>query len=124
MKGFGGSGDNIFADDFTEDIKKLDGLKSADVIRKSDDRFVGIGVKIEDANEVNDYFDIGIFSSDPDKAKDDTHVLKFDKEYIKTGENTLSFEVKEIPKYAGVDPYIKMIDRNSNDNMIKVELQK
>jgi len=50
-------------------------------------------------------------------------VLKFDKEFIKTGENSFTFEVKELPKYAGVDPYIKMIDRNSDDNMIRVELQ-
>jgi ABC-2 type transport system permease protein len=72
--------------------------------------------------EVNDDFDIGIFSSDPDEAKNDGHVLKFNKEFIKTGENILTFEVKELPKYAGVDPYIKMIDRNSDDNMIQVEL--
>jgi ABC-2 type transport system permease protein len=73
---------------------------------------------------VDDYFDIGIFASDPDKAKDDKHVLKFNKEFIKTGTNTLTFEVKELPKYAGIDPYIKMIDRNSDDNMIVVELVK
>ena len=54
-----------------------------------------------------------------DKLK---YVWKLDKEFIKTGENVLTFEVKELPKYSGIDPYIKMIDRNSNDNMIKVEL--
>ena len=86
-------------------------------------KFYADGKGEETKAEVNDYFDIGIFSSDPDTAKDDTHVLKFDKEMIKTGENTFTFEVKELPKYAGVDPYIKMIDRNSNDNMIRVELQ-
>ena len=51
-------------------------------------------------------------------------MLKFDKGMIKTGENKFTFVVKELPKYAGVDPYIKMIDRNSNDNMIAVELIK
>ena len=76
----------------------------------------------ETKDVIDDYFDIGIFSSDPDKAKDDSHVLKFDKEFIKTGENILTYEVKELPEYAGVDPYIKMIDRNSDDNMIRIEI--
>jgi ABC-2 type transport system permease protein len=85
-------------------------------------KFYADGKGEETKSEVNDYFDIGIFSSNPDQAKDDSHVLKFDKEMIKTGENKFSFQVKETPKYAGVDPYIKMIDRNSDDNMIQVEL--
>ncbi|MBL4660429.1 MAG: hypothetical protein JKY19_08735 [Alcanivoracaceae bacterium] len=76
----------------------------------------------ETTAKLDDYFDIGIFSSDPDEAKSDDHVLKFDKEHIVTGENKLVFEVTELPKFAGVDPYIKMIDRNSDDNMIAVEL--
>lgn len=86
------------------------------------DKYYADGKGEESKDVVDDYFDIGIFSSDPDKAKDDSHVLKFDKEFVKTGENTFSFEVKELPKFAGIDPYIKMIDRNSNDNMIRVEL--
>lgn len=85
-------------------------------------KFYADGKGEETKAEVNDYFDIGIFSSDPDTAKNDEHVLKFNKEFIKTGTNILTFEVKELPKYAGIDPYIKMIDRNSNDNMIRVEL--
>jgi len=72
--------------------------------------------------KLDDYFDIGIFSSDPDKVKSDAHVLKFDKERIKSGENIFVFEVKKLPKFAGIDPYIKMIDRDSNDNLISVEL--
>jgi ABC-2 type transport system permease protein len=88
------------------------------------DKYYADGKGEETKDVVDDYFDIGIFSSDPDTAKGDEHVLKFDKEFIKTGMNTLTFEVKELPKYAGVDPYIKMIDRNSNDNMVRVELLK
>ncbi len=86
------------------------------------DKYYADGKGEETKDVVEDYFDIGIFSTDPDTAKDDSHVLKFDKEFVKTGENTFTFEVNELPKYAGIDPYIKMIDRNSNDNMIKVEL--
>ena len=86
------------------------------------DKYYADGKGEETKDKVDDYFDIGIFSADPDEAKGQDHVLKFDKEYIATGENKLSFEVKQLPKYAGVDPYIKMIDRNSDDNMIAIEL--
>ncbi len=72
---------------------------------------------------LDDDFDIGIFSSHPDKAADDDHVLKFDKHRIVSGENKFVFEVKKLPTHAGVDPYIKMIDRNSDDNMIAIELK-
>ena len=85
-------------------------------------KFYADGKGEETKDKVDDYLDIGIFASDPDKTKGDAHVLKFDKEFIKTGENILTFEVEKLPEYAGVDPYIKMIDRNSDDNMIKVEL--
>lgn len=88
------------------------------------DKYYADGKGEETKDVVEDYFDIGIFSDDPDTAKGDKHVLKFDKEFIKTGKNILSFEVKELPKYAGVDPYIKMIDRNSDDNMVAVEILK
>jgi ABC-2 type transport system permease protein len=102
--------------------KKLDNGNYQVELTIEANKYYADGTGEETKAKVEDYFDIGIFSSDPDKAKDDTHVLKFDKEFIKTGENILSFEVGKLPKYAGVDPYIKMIDRNSDDNMIKVDL--
>jgi ABC-2 type transport system permease protein len=102
--------------------KKLDNGNYQVELTIEANKYYADGTGEETKDKVEDYFDIGIFSSDPDKAKDDTHVLKFDKEFIKTGENILSFEVGKLPKYAGVDPYIKMIDRNSDDNMIKVDL--
>ena len=106
----------------TATAKKLENGKYQVELTIEADKYYADGKGEETKDEVNDYFDIGIFSSDPDVAKSNDHVLKFDKEMIKTGENKLTFEVSELPKYAGVDPYIKMIDRNSNDNMIRVEL--
>jgi len=104
--------------------KKLDNGNYQVELTIEADKYYADGKGEETKDVIDDYFDIGIFSDDPDVAKGDEHVLKFDKEYIKTGKNTLTFEVKELPKYAGIDPYIKMIDRNSDDNMIQVELIK
>jgi hypothetical protein len=39
---------------------------------------------------------------------------------IHTGVQTITVTVAKKPLWAGVDPYNKMIDRNSEDNDIKV----
>lgn len=77
----------------------------------------------ETAVELNDNFDIGLFSEDPDKAGDRDVVVYMQKHAITSGENKLSLIVDKLPAYVGVDPYITMIDRNSNDNLRKVTSQ-
>ncbi len=73
--------------------------------------------------ELQDKFDIGVFAKDPDKATGSDHVLYFQKRSLKSGINKIELEVDKKPLYAGVDPYIKMIDRNSDDNLKPIALQ-
>jgi hypothetical protein len=62
--------------------------------------------------------DIGIFTKNPDKVtKGDEHVLLFEKHRIQSGESSLTFVVDELPSHVGIDPYNKLIDRNSDDNL-------
>jgi ABC-2 type transport system permease protein len=69
-------------------------------------------------------FDIGIFAVSPDdKDATDEDILYLDKHLIKSGENTITLEVSKLPKYAGIDPYITMIGRDSDDNLKTVELK-
>ena len=42
---------------------------------------------------------------------------------IKTGVQTITVVVDKPPAWAGVDPYNKRIDRNSDDNLTKVEME-
>ena len=39
---------------------------------------------------------------------------------VKTGRSTFTFTVDRPPRFAGVDPYNKAIDRNSDDNTVPV----
>ena len=39
---------------------------------------------------------------------------------IKSGEQQIKIVTERRPVYAGVDPYLHFIDRNSNDNIIPV----
>jgi hypothetical protein len=66
--------------------------------------------------------DIGIFSEDLDDVTEgDDHVIYFEKHPIRSGAGTLTFVVDERPSHVGIDPYNKLIDRNSDDNVKAVE---
>ncbi len=70
---------------------------------------------------LNEPFDIGLFAREPGKAdfgpKD---VILFKHLAVHSGKQSFAFTVDRAPKFAGVDPYNKAIDRNSDDNTIPV----
>lgn len=103
--------------------KKLDNGNYQLTLTVEANKFYADGQGEETETDLSAPFDIGIFSKDPDKSKGSEHVIYFEKHTIEKGENSLVIEVETLPEYAGVDPYIKMIDRNSNDNMRKIVLE-
>ncbi len=64
--------------------------------------------------------DIGLFSQDPEDLSAEDFVLYLQKHEIKSGSNVIELKVKELPKFAGVDPFIRLIDRDSADNIKKL----
>jgi len=71
------------------------------------------------ATKMNDYMDIGVFAADT-KNKDGS--LKTNPIYLKrykltAGEHTFDLIVKGTPVRAGIDPYVKLIDRIPDDNI-------
>ena len=64
--------------------------------------------------------DIGLFNADPEGLSAENIVIYLDKHPIKTGENIINLVVKEKPKYVGVDPFVKLIDRDSADNIYRL----
>ncbi len=70
---------------------------------------------------LDESFDIGVFTAEPGKkgfdAKD---VIMMRRMPLKSGVDTLTFTVDREPVWVGVDPYNKRIDRNSDDNLVKV----
>jgi aminopeptidase N len=67
-------------------------------------------------------FDIGVFTAEPGKKDFNAEsVLLFERRPIRTGKQTITLTVDKQPKFAGVDPYNKRIDRNSDDNVKRVE---
>jgi ABC-2 type transport system permease protein len=71
------------------------------------------------ALKMNDYMDIGVFAADS-KNKDGS--LKTNPLYLKrykltAGEHTVELTVHGKPVRAGIDPYVKLIDRIPDDNI-------
>ena len=72
---------------------------------------------------MNEPMDIGLFTLEPGKKGFGADkVVAFERRAIRSGTQTLTFVTKALPKAAGVDPYNTVIDRNGDDNTIKVEM--
>jgi hypothetical protein len=63
-----------------------------------------------------DYIEIGIFKG----KKDEEKPLYLKKEKLTREHETFTIVVDHAPTRAGIDPYNKLIDRNSDDNMIDI----
>ena len=66
---------------------------------------------------LDDRIDVGVFSG----AKEHLKPLELSKRHFTASENTFTFLVDQVPTWAGIDPYNKLIDRNPQDNLIAVE---
>jgi len=71
-----------------------------------------------------DLIEIGIFTADTKNKNGQTRKVPvyLQKHWLTPGEHTLEFTVKGQPLKAGIDPYNKLIDRVSDDNVMKVDV--
>lgn len=81
----------------------------------------GQGRETAVAIPTGEVFDVGVFDAEPGKpgfAR--ANVLSLRAVPLRSGVQRLTVTVDKPPKFAGVDPYNKQIDRNSDDNAIRV----
>ena len=80
----------------------------------------GKETKVDDKKNL---VDLGLFAED--KLNEDGVAIKnplfFELKWLKSGDNTFTITTDKKPLKAGIDPYNKLIDRNSDDNLIAVE---
>jgi len=66
--------------------------------------------------------DVGLFIRHPeDVAEGDDHVLLLERRTVTDGKNVLEFVLDAAPEFGGIDPYNKLIDRVSGDNIISTD---
>jgi ABC-type transport system involved in multi-copper enzyme maturation permease subunit len=79
--------------------------------------------KEKEVDEKKNLVDVGLFGEE--EANDDGITIKkpffFALKWLSAGDNTFTITTDEKPIKAGIDPYNKLIDRNSDDNLKAVE---
>jgi ABC-2 type transport system permease protein len=79
------------------------------------------GMGKEAAATLSDAIDIGLFDQKPEygafSAKD---VVSMERRPVKSGAQSIRVITRRKPAFAGIDPYNKFIDRNSDDNVVPV----
>ena len=79
--------------------------------------------KEKSVDEKKNLIDVGLFGED--ETNDDGITVKnplyFELKWLSAGDNTFTITTDEKPLKAGIDPYNKLIDRNSDDNLKSIE---
>ncbi|MFT4198877.1 MAG: M1 family aminopeptidase [Pseudoxanthomonas sp.] len=107
---------------------------SADAVKRADGKYE-VTLKLHSAMQsadgkgkvadepVDEWVDIGVFARAPSGKEDDEKVLYLHKQHITAADTTLKLVVDEAPYEAGIDPYNKLVDTDSDDNRIKAVLK-
>jgi len=89
-------------------------------LKTTSEKFRADSLGTEKPIPVADYIDVAVFAA----PKDDANlgkVLAYKRLKITKKENTFTFNTKELPYQAGIDPYNYLIDRVPDDNVKKTE---
>ena len=78
------------------------------------------GVGHETKGRIDVPIDIGVFARGADGKEAHEKVLLLEKRQIADGDSTITVTVDAEPYEAGIDPYNKLVDRNSGDNRKRV----
>lgn len=76
---------------------------------------------LEQEIEFNDFIDIGVFGEEINSVGELGERLYLTKHKISGGDETIKVIVQTKPIRAGIDPYNKLVDRNPDDNVLRLE---
>ncbi len=112
----------LFSNRIVEAKYKKVGTEYEISITTSSEKFRADSLGKETPIAVNDFIDIGIFATAPDK-KNLGKPLLMKRLKLNQKENTFKFRTQELPYQVGIDPYNYLIDRIPDDNLKRVEEQ-
>jgi ABC-2 type transport system permease protein len=100
-------------------VRKLPDGRFETAITVDTSKYYADGKGVEKAAPLADQIDIGLFDKRPGlgafAAKD---VISMQREPVRSGVQVIRVVSKRKPAYAGIDPYNKYVDRNSDDNVV------
>ena len=82
------------------------------------------GNGVETEAPLNEMIDVGVFSADPaSDAFSQANVISLQPQRIRTGACKITMVLNQQPKFVGLDPYLKYIDRDVDDNIRSVTVK-
>ncbi|HUN90476.1 MAG TPA: M1 family aminopeptidase [Burkholderiaceae bacterium] len=86
-------------------------------------KFYADGVGHETEAPLAEAFDVGVFSAEPGRRDfDASSILMLQRRQLASGSQVVRVTVDARPRFAGVDPFNRRIDRNSEDNLAPVHV--
>jgi ABC-2 type transport system permease protein len=87
-------------------------------------KLVADGKGVEREEPLDEPMEVGVFTAEPGKKGfSEASVLLMERRAVKSGTQEIRVVVEKEPAWAGIDPYNKRIDRNSDDNLKAVTRQ-
>ncbi len=102
-------------------IRQTSGNKHRINLSVNAQQYIASGNGDESMQAFEDYVDIVVFETNPEDFAEEQKVIYRKKHKISSGDNLLSIEVFGDPQYVAVDPFIRFIDRESRDNVYKLD---
>lgn len=103
-------------------VKKLPDGRYETTLTIEAGKFYADGEGKETDARLDDLIEIGLFTEKPgDGVFDKKNVLFLERRPVRSGTQTIKIVTKAKPVWAGVDPYNKYIDRNSDDNLVQAD---
>ena len=82
-------------------------------------KFYANGTGKETATPLSDTIEVGLFDAKPELGVFSSRdVITMQRQPIRSGVQTIRLVTRRKPAFAGIDPYNKYIDRNSDDNVV------
>lgn len=102
-------------------VKRADG-KYVVTLKVTSKKHVADGKGKASDEPMDEWVDVGVFARAPDGKEDDEKVLYLRKAHVTRPETTFTVLVDQAPYEAGIDPYNKLVDTDSDDNRRQVLL--
>lgn len=71
--------------------------------------------------KIHEPIKIGLFASHPNQMKKEETPVYLESHFLSSSQTKLKIVVDELPAYVSIDPYLTRIDKNSKDNLIRLE---
>jgi ABC-2 type transport system permease protein len=123
--------DFAFIDDQFNQISIYDlKINEAEITNQENDYILNLNVSArqfqasgegeESEQAFDEFVEIVLFSDDPNDFSIDNEIVYRKKHQLISGENKIIISTNAPFSYVGVDPFVRFIDRNSRDNVVKL----